>query len=105
MPEVRVGEEGVIGSNTKECLGADGRVVYPNCNRDCVKMVKQIYPVIRFQRTIHRKQKKERKRVHLTAVEIYIKSEREVRVVTNVGFSVLTRYYVYIKYDHWVKLS
>lgn len=52
----------LLRSNTKECLDADERVVYPNCNRDCVKMVKQIYPCDKISKNYTQKTKERKKK-------------------------------------------
>ena len=56
------------------------RAVFPNRNTDCVKMVKQIYPCDQISKNYTHKTKDRKKRVYLTAVEIYIKSDHELRV-------------------------
>lgn len=54
--------------------------LFPNCNTDCVKMVKQIYPCDQISKNYTHKTKDRKKRVYLAAVEIYIKSDHELRV-------------------------
>ena len=65
--------------NRRECLHADGTVLYPSCNMDCVAMVKQVYTCDKISKNYTHKTK-EIKRVHLKVVEIYIKQIGEVRV-------------------------
>lgn len=74
LPEVGLGRVvWILRSNKDECLGADGWVVHPDGNTDCV-VVKQIYTCDKISKSYTHKTKEKKKRVHLTAVEICKKS-------------------------------